>query len=267
MNIGFTKMHGLGNDFVVIDNMNGRIKLSTEQIVFLCDRHKGIGGDAVILVESSSTADCFMNYINNDGTSAEMCGNGVRCVAKFFKEEILPKKNSQTSFKIDTRAGIKNIELLDDGTFSVNMGKPIFSSIDFPDKSLELEGFLYHFVSIGNPHAVAFVEDLDTYDLLTLGPKIENNYNFPNKINNHLAEKINNKEYKMRVFERACGITLASGTAASAVYATARKHQNAEKEITIQMPGGKLCMSENAEGDIIMRGPAESVYGGMIEVR
>lgn len=265
MNIEFTKMHGLGNDFIIIDNMNGQIVLPKEQIVFLCDRHKGIGADAVILIESSKTADCFMNYINNDGTLAEMCGNGARCVAKFLKDVILPKNNAQNNFKVDTRAGIKDIELMDDETFSVNMGKPIFSSIDFPNQSLELEGLLYHFVSMGNPHAVAFIEDFNKYDLLALGPKIENNSNFPNKINNHLAKKINNKEFQMKVFERACGITLASGTAASAVFALARKYKDAEKEIIMHLPGGDLFFSENDEGEIIMRGPATRVFKGEIK--
>lgn len=262
--IEFYKYHGLGNDFIVINNLDGRISLSKEQVIFLCDRHKGIGGDAVILIESSTTADCFMNYINNDGTFAEMCGNGVRCVAKLLKDEILPKNKITSSLKIDTRAGIKNIEFLKDGTFSVNMGKPIFSSIDFPDKSLEIEGLLYHFVSMGNPHAVSFVENLDIFDLLALGPKVENNFNFPSKINNHLAEKISNKEFKMKVFERACGITLASGTAASAVFALARRYQNAEKEILIHLPGGDLFLSENDKGEIIMRGPATRVFKGEI---
>src|SRR3990167_8702711 len=137
MNIGFTKMHGLGNDFVVIDNINGKIVLSKEQIIFLCDRNKGIGGDGVILVESSEKGDCFMNYYNSDGSVAEMCGNGVRCVAKFLKDN-----------------------------FSVNMGKAVFVHTDFPDKNTKLEGFDFNFVSVGNPHAITFVKDLNKYDLL-----------------------------------------------------------------------------------------------------
>ena len=112
MNIGFTKMHGLGNDFVVIDNFNGRIKLSPGQVAFLCDRYKGIGADGLILVESATGADCFMNYYNSDGSQAEMCGNGVRCTAKFLKDYYLKDKNN---FKISTRAGIKEIKFENDG--------------------------------------------------------------------------------------------------------------------------------------------------------
>ncbi len=259
-------MHGLGNDFIVIDNMNGNIKLTTEQIVFLCDRHKGIGGDAVILVESSDTVDCFMNYINNDGTYAEMCGNGVRCVAKFYKEEILPKNSTQNVLNIDTRAGIKEIKLEKDGTFVVNMGKPNFSSDDFIDKPLELEGFLFNCVSMGNPHAVTFIDDINEFDSRIVGPKVENNLNFPNKINVHVAQEISKKEFKAKIWERACGITLASGTAACAVYAIARKYREAERKITMHLPGGDLILSENEKGEIIMTGPAVSVFSSVIEV-
>ena len=147
MNIGFTKMHGLGNDFIVVDNFNGRIKLNKEQITFLCNRHKGIGADGLILVESaenvgstnSPQADCFMNYYNSDGTEAEMCGNGIRCTAKFLKDYYLKDKEN---FSIKTRVGVKEVNLIEDNIFSVNMGKPIFESSDFPKKEIELEGVI-----------------------------------------------------------------------------------------------------------------------------
>ena len=263
-------MHGLGNDFVVIDNMNGKISLSKEQIVFLCDRHKGIGADGVILVEPSTDADCFMNYMNADGSQAQMCGNGVRCVTKFLKEEILPKTVTKTNFKIDTRSGIKEIEYKDDDTYSVNMGKPVFSrsgsSLDFPKDSITLEGLELNFVSMGNPFAIAFVENLGKYDFTAIGPKIENNKIFPNRMNFELVEQKNKNEFKVRVWERGCGETLACGTGACAVYALARKYEGAEKETNIDLPGGTLFMSENGLGDIIMRGSAVSVFSSMIEV-
>lgn len=269
-------MNGLGNDFVVIDNMNGKISLSKEQIIFLCDRHKGVGADGVILIEKSDKADsmgspradCFMNYYNADGTEAEMCGNGVRCVAKFLKDEILRKVAPlQKDFKIDTRAGVKDIKYEDNETYSVNMGKPTFTHNDFPKQSLELEGLFLNFVSVGNPHAVIFVDDLDQYDLLTLGPKIEKNKNFPNKINLELVQKVSSKEFKIKVWERGCGATLACGTGATGVYAILRKHKNAPRDIVINLPGGKLFLSESKDGDIIMRGPTESVYSGMVYVK
>ena len=183
----FTKMHGLGNDFLVMDNFNGRIKLAAKEIALLCDRHKGVGADGLILVETSSAgADCFMNYYNADGSEAEMCGNGVRCVSLFLKNNYLKNKNT---FEVETRAGIKKITLEEDGTFSVNMGKPVFSHADFPDKKINLESLELDFVSMGNPHAVAIVEDMGLFDFEKIGPIIENDANFPNKINFELVKK------------------------------------------------------------------------------
>ena len=257
-------MHGAGNDFIVIDNFNGRIKLSSEQVSFLCDRHKGIGSDGLILVESAADANCFMNYYNSDGTFAEMCGNGIRCIAKFLKDFYFKNENN---FKILTRAGMKEVVCEDNGTFSVNMGKPIFSHSDFPEKELEIEGLKLSFVSMGNPHAVAYVENLRTYDLLTLGKKIENNSNFPNKINFELVEIRSKKELDVLVWERGCGATLACGTGACATYAIASKNKKIDKEIIINLPGGKLLLSENEDGEIIMRGEAVSVYSGMVYVK
>lgn len=272
MNIFFTKMHGLGNDFIVIDNFNGQIKLTTEEIVLLCDRHKGIGADGLILIEksekeadstSSPQADCFMNYYNANGSEAEMCGNGIRCVVKFLKNDYLKDKDT---FLIDTRDGIKKIICEKDGTFSVNMDKPVFSHVDFPDTKISLEGLELDFVSVGNPHAVAFVDDLNIFDLKKIGPLIENNSQFPNKINFELVEKVDSKRYKVKVWERGCGITLACGTGACAVYAIIQKQKNAEPEITIELPGGELFISKNKDEEIIMRGEAKSVYKGEVYV-
>ncbi len=260
-------MHGLGNDFVVIDNFNGRIKLAKEEIVLLCDRHKGIGGDGLILVESSEKdLDCFMNYYNADGGEAEMCGNGIRCAAKFLKNDYL---KNQDTFSIETRAGIKKIACEKDGTFSVNMGKPVFMHQDFPDRKTSLEGLELDFVSMGNPHAVALVDDLKSFDLEKIGPKIERDSHFPNKINLELVEKKNGKKYKVLVWERGCGMTLACGTGACAVYAIMQKTRStgsgqAKKEITIELPGGELFIKENKAGEIILRGEAESVYKGEV---
>src|SRR3989338_7605424 len=149
----FYKYHGAGNDFIMIDNIKGDISLSPQEIYSLCDRHFGIGADGVILLESSSEADCFMNYYNADGTLAEMCGNGVRCTAKFFIQQA---KSKLKELSIDTRAGIKKVICNKDGSFSVNMGIPVFSHPDFPNTSLVLEDISLRFVSMGNPHAVGF---------------------------------------------------------------------------------------------------------------
>ncbi len=257
-------MHGLGNDFIVIDNFNRRIKLTKEEVTLFCDRHKGIGADGLILVEKSGEGtDCFMNYYNADGSIAEMCGNGVRCVAKFLKNFYLKDKEE---FEIETRAGIKKIVAEVDGTFSVNMGKPVFVHSDFPEEKIKIEGLELDFASMGNPHAVAFVDDLSIYDLNKIGPLVENDLNFPNKINFELVEKKDNKRFKTIVWERGCGKTLACGTGACAIYAIIQKQNNGEQEIVIELPGGELFLSENEDGEIIMRGEARSSFSGEINL-
>ena len=263
MILGFTKMHGLGNDFVVMDNFNGRITLTPEQVSFLCDRHKGIGADGIILVESREGADCFMNYINADGTKAEMCGNGVRCVAKFLKDNYLKDK---TNFLVDTLSGIKEITSHDDDTYSVDMGKASFSHTDFPEESMSIEGLDLAFVSMGNPFAIAMVEDLNSHDFLKLGKMVENNKIFPNRINFELVENKGENKYKVRVWERGCGETLACGTGACAVFALLAKNAESPEEIRIEFPGGTLHISSDSEGGITMRGLAEEVFSGTIEI-
>lgn len=264
MFIEFTKMHGLGNDFVVIDNMLGRVKFTPEQIVFLCNRHQGIGADGVILVEPSDKSDCFMNYINADGSLAQMCGNGVRCVAKYLRETLKIKKDE---LKIDTRSGIKVIRCHPDGTFSVNMGQALFSHPDFPKEAMQIEGLDLNFVAVGNPFAISFVEDINKYDFPSIGPKVENDKRFPNRMNFELVEVKNKNHLKLRVWERGCGETLACGSGATALYALARQMGKIEEETQIEFPGGDLFMSEDSEGNIIMRGPAERVYTGMVHVK
>ena len=275
----FYKYHGAGNDFILIDNMNGQTALSQEQVVLLCDRHKGVGADGVIFLEKSSKADCFMNYCNSDGSFVEMCGNGIRCLAKFFLEQIKSQENKVKELSIDTRAGIKKIVCNDDGSFSVNMGAPVFSHTDFPDGSLTLENFSFNFVSMGNPHAVSLVKNIFEIDLPKVGPKIENDSHFPNKINVELVEKVRDDYFKVKVWERGSGATLSCGTGACAAYACVRQPARnasrseaggdlaeiAEREITLEFPGGKLYLSQNEKGEIILRGPAEFVFKGEIK--
>ncbi len=255
----FYKYHGAGNDFIMIDNRAGTFDASdAKKIKLLCDRHFGIGADGLILLESSKEADCFMNYYNADGTLTEMCGNGVRCLAKFF---LAQTKSSQKELLIDTRAGIKKVICNSDGSFSVNMGAPVFSHTDFPKNSLVLEKISWQFVSMGNPHAVGVVKNLSEIDLSEIGPKMENNSNFPNKINVELVEKITNDYFKVKVWERGCGATLACGSGACAVYACVRQGLT-QAEITLEFPGGNLYLSENSKGEIILRGPAVFVFKG-----
>ncbi len=258
--IEFCKYHGAGNDFIMIDNRDNGFGLKNiEKIKIFCDRHFGIGGDGLILLESSNKADCFMNYYNSDGTMAEMCGNGVRCTAKFFLEQT---KSNAKELSIDTRAGIKKVVVNKDGTFSVNMGIPVFSHADFPTSSLALENIPFDFVSMGNPHAVGFVKDLSSIDISQVGPKIENDPHFPNKTNVELVEKMSSNYFKVKVWERGSGATLACGTGACAVYAIAAINNKNAEEITLEFPGGSLYLSENKEGEIILRGPAVFVFKG-----
>ena len=262
--IKFYKYHGTGNDFIMIDNRDKdfSIKDAREKIKLLCDRHNGIGADGLILLEDSKKADCFMNYYNADGTQAEMCGNGVRCTAKFFLDQVKSKKTKIKELLIDTRAGIKKIICEKDGSFSVNMGLPVFSHTDFPDNSLSFHEILFKFVSMGNPHAVGFVKNTSFVDITNIGPKIENDFHFPNKINIEFVEKVKDNHFKVKVWERGSGATMACGTGACAVYAILKKEDKNVKEITLEFPGGNLYLSENEKGEIILRGEAEYVFKG-----
>jgi diaminopimelate epimerase len=270
--INFHKYEGAGNDFIMINNLDKKLVLSPEQIKHLCDRHFGIGADGVILLESSEQADCFMNYYNSDGTQAEMCGNGVRCTAKFFLEQMEQNKVLLYSVKIDTRAGIKEVKINVDGTYSVDIGAPIFEHNDFPNSvsstGTKIEGLDFQFVSMGNPHAVTEVENIENIDFKTIGQKVENNPLFPNKINVEFLEKVNNNYYKVKVWERGCGATLACGTGAGAIYSILNKLPArtflAEEEITLDFPGGKLFLSKNEQDHVILRGPATFVFKGEI---
>ncbi|MFA6386268.1 MAG: diaminopimelate epimerase [Candidatus Paceibacterota bacterium] len=259
--INFHKYHGAGNDFIMINNLDKSIFLTPEDISLYCDRNFGIGADGIILLEPSGTADCFMNYYNSDGSIAQMCGNGARCTAKYYLKET---GKDVKVINLETRAGIKNIKINEDDTYSVDMGAPMFESADFPAGTLKPEGFDFSCVSMGNPHTITLVNDLEKIDLKTVGPKVENDENFPNKINVEFVQKIMNDYYKVKVWERGCGATLACGTGACAVYSILNKIENFNKEITLEFPGGKLYLSKNEQDHVILRGPATFVFEGEI---
>ncbi len=262
----FYKYHGAGNDFIMIDNRDKSFDAKNiEKIKLLCDRHKGIGADGLILLESSEKADCFMNYFNADGTLAEMCGNGIRCTAKFFLDQAKTKKAKLKELLIDTRAGVKKVICEKDGSFSVNMGLPVFSHTDFPNNPLTFHEILFKFVSMGNPHAVGFVKNASFIDISNIGPKIENDFHFPNRINIEFVEKVKDNHFKVRVWERGSGATMACGTGACAVYAVLKKESKLLKEATLEFPGGNLYLLENEKGEIILRGEAEYVFKGEVK--
>jgi diaminopimelate epimerase len=264
MQIQFTKMQGAGNDMIMIDNRQNQIILTPEQVANLCNRQFGIGADGLILLETHPEADCFMNYYNADGTTGEMCGNGIRCTAKFFQ---MLTDFEEDTLKIHTRAGTKPIQITTTG-FIVNMGQPQFEHQDFPNSATDLEGFTWNFASMGNPHAVTFVEQ-DPYQISieTIGPKVERNTEkFPKKINVEFV-KIENPNYAiMRVWERGSGVTLACGSGACAVFAVGQKLQLLNSPATINLPGGNLIISYNQANEILMEGPAETVFTGTISI-
>ena len=256
----FYKYHGAGNDFIIIDNRDKHFDVrDTEKIKLLCDRHLGIGADGLILLELSDKADCFMNYYNSDGSLAEMCGNGARCLANFF---LIQTNSGLKELSIDTRTGIKKVICNEDGNFSVNMGAPVFSHADLPDNPLVLEDILFKFASMGNPHAVGFVKNISEIDVAHIGPKIENDSHFRNKINVEFVEKVKDDYFKVKVWERGSGATMACGSGACAVYAVLKSENKGMKEITLEFPGGNLSLSQNDEGQIILRGPAVFIFEG-----
>lgn len=304
MLIEFAKLDGLGNDFVMIDNMDGDIALSAEQVVQLCDRHFGIGGDGVILVEPPRSAgtDAFMNYINSDGTLAQMCGNGVRCFAKFLVDRGIVNPDCG-SLVAGTLAGPKPITFhVENGVMvsaEVDMGKPILDPPSVPTlleaNGLTADGipfvreqdiespwgdFAFTTVSMGNPHAVCFIDDWDalpdeifvsddkslsTLNLDLIGPFFESNPAFPDKSNIEFAQ-IGDDGIDMRVYERGCGETLACGTGACATNVAASLTGRAGARNDVNLLGGTLDINWREDGAVIMTGPAEQVFTGSVEI-
>lgn len=304
MRLNFAKLTGLGNDFIMIENLDGGIKLEADQVKALCDRHFGIGADGVILVDPprEDGTDAFMNYINSDGTLAQMCGNGVRCFAKFLVDRGLVD-TTDGSLVAGTLAGAKEISFeTENGEMTqakVNMGKPILDPEQIPTalkanaKSPEGTSFVengviespwgpfeFTTISMGNPHAVCFIEDFDklpdevfdgpvkgleTLNLSLIGPFFEKNDAFPEKANIEFAV-IADDGIDMRVFERGCGETLACGTGACATNVAAALTGRASRENVIHLLGGDLSIKWDDGGDVFMTGPASQVFTGEVEI-
>jgi len=267
----FYKFHGTGNDFIMIDNMSGRISLSSDEAKKLCDRHFGVGADGVILVESPKQGgDVFMNYYNSDGSFAEMCGNGVRCTAHFTREILTIDKNI---LQVESRSGIKAIDVLEDhkNYFRVNMGVPDFRKFsDFPKEPQTIDGIDFQFVSMGNPHAMALVsseEDLQ-HAMKFLAPSMGTNKKLsPNKINISFGWKKGENHFVAATHERGSGPTLACGTAMSGLFTVMThvwKVVEPKKEVQIDVPGGTLFFEWNTKGEVLMSGPSKKVFEGEI---
>ena len=273
--IKFTKMHGLGNDYVYIDSINQTIENESSLAKFVSNRHFGIGSDGLILICKSDIADFQMRMFNSDGSEAEMCGNGIRCVGKFVYDKGLTDK---TTVKIETLAGIKTLVLNTKDrkveTARVDMGEPILEaekipviSKEQPVKNLELEAenkkFKFTCVSMGNPHAITIVENTKEFDVEKYGKILEVDKAFPKKANIEFAQIIDKENIKMRVWERGAGETLACGTGACATAVACNLNGLTDRKVNIELLGGTLNIEWNEKDNhVYMTGPAVTVFGG-----
>lgn len=271
----FAKYQGIGNDFVMIADPGGDLRLTPERVRELCDRRFGIGGDGVIRVApGEGDADLFMDYVNSDGSIGEMCGNGIRCLALFARSEGIIDAER---IAVGTRAGTKIVEITGDDRVRVDMGAPIFAPAEVPVRwegadalhaKIELEDEVLEaaVLSMGNPHAVLFVDDPGDAPVTTIGPMIERHSMFPNRTNVEFVRVEAPDRVRMRVWERGSGETLACGTGAAAVAVAARLLGGAEARTTIVLPGGELELewtgSTTEEASVFMTGPATKVFDG-----
>lgn len=276
----FTKMHGAGNDYVYVNCFEEKILHPEEVSKYVSDRHFGIGGDGLILIKPSDQADFEMAIYNADGSQGEMCGNGIRCVAKYVYDRGLTDKKQ---ISIDTLAGIKYLDLtLEDGKVSevkVNMGVPCLTAREIPvmadtdqviNEPIEVEGRTYYMtaVSMGNPHCVIFVEeDVRKLNLEAIGPFFENHPRFPRRINTEFVNVIDDSTLRMRVWERGSGETLACGTGTCATAVAAVLNGKAGNEVTVHLTGGQLRIAwAGGNAPVYMTGPATTVFDGEIEL-
>ncbi|HBD7081005.1 TPA: diaminopimelate epimerase [Legionella pneumophila] len=271
----FTKMHGLGNDFIVLDGVNQSIQLTVEQIQKLANRHTGIGFDQCLLIESSQTEGIDFNYriFNADGQEVGQCGNGARCIALFARYYGLTAKNKLT---VATKTTLMDLIINDDNSVSVNMGAPrlapgeipLLAGRQSPEYSLKLNNgntVNLHAISVGNPHAVLLVENIDTAPVNSLGQQISFHPQFPEQVNVGFMQIVNHEKINLRVYERGCGETIACGSGAVAAAAIARLFYNLSDKITVHLPGGDLCIQWPCPtAPIILTGPAAFVYEGTL---
>lgn len=272
----FTKMQGLGNDYVYVNCFEETVNNPTETAVQVSDRHFGIGADGLILINPSEKADFEMEMYNADGSRGEMCGNGIRCVAKYVYDHGLTDK---THISIETLGGIKYVDLtVEDGKVrlvKVDMGRPVLDAGMIPvtgfgeravDAPILVDGQEYRMtaVSMGNPHAVVFMDDVKGLELEKTGPLFENHMCFPKRVNTEFAHVLDRKTVEMRVWERGSGETLACGTGACAVAVACVLNGLTEETVTVKLLGGDLQIRWDREKDrVYMTGPAQVVFDGV----
>lgn len=278
MELKFTKYQGLGNDFILLDNRVTQEPLITpEQAVELCDRHFGIGADGVIFaLPGQEGTDYTMRIFNSDGSEPQMCGNGIRCFAQFVAQ--LDGSGKQ-EYQISTLAGVMVPKLGSHGQITVDMGIPRLGGAQIPttlgsgsdpvvDQVLEVAGqsWLVTCVSMGNPHCVTFVEDVEKIALEKIGPQFEHHPVFPERINTEFVQVLASNRVKMRVWERGAGITLACGTGACATVVAGVLSKKCDRRTTVELPGGDLDIEWAVNDRLYMTGPAQSVFTGQVVI-
>lgn len=275
----FTKMHGCGNDYVYINGFTNKIENPNKLSEIMSNRNFGIGSDGLIVINPSDVADFKMSMYNADGSEGKMCGNGIRCVAKYVYDN---KMTDKTTITVETLSGIKtlvlNVEDEKVKTVRVNMGTPILKSKDVPvvsdkeqviDEPIKVNDKEYRItcVSMGNPHAVTFIDDTDSLEIEKIGPLFENNEIFPDRVNTEFIQVVDRNNIKMRVWERGSGETLACGTGACASVVACVLNGLTENKVTVSLLGGDLFIEYNQEENVVyMTGPATISFTGNIEV-
>ena len=275
----FTKAHGLGNDFVIVNTLEeSGVPENREELGALaariCHRQFGVGADGLILIKKSDQADIYMQIINSDGSEPEMCGNGIRCVARYVYETgLVPRQK----VRVETLAGIMVPEIIMDGDESflvrVDMGKPRLERAEIPmqglpgkvlNEPLEIDGnvFMITAVSMGNPHCVIFVDDARAVPLLELGPKLETHPAFPRKVNVEFVQIVNDKEVIMRVWERGAGLTMACGTGTCAAVVASHLNGHTGRKVKVHLAAGHLNIEWADNNNVYMTGPARKVFTG-----
>ncbi len=276
MKLRFSKMHGLGNDFVVLDGIRQSIELSPDQLRFLGERHFGVGCDQILLVEKPSRPDVDFRYriFNADGGEVEQCGNGARCFVRFVHDQGLTDKRE---IRVETMSGIIGPRLEDDGSITVDMGVPLFEPEKIPfisptgnliqplmvgDEVVQITA-----VSMGNPHAVQVVADVDAAPVEQQGPLIESHLRFPQRVNAGFMQVLNRRSIRLRVYERGAGETLACGTGACAAVATGIARGLLDSPVRVETRGGELNIAWQGAGTpVLMTGPAVTVFTGEIDL-
>lgn len=276
----FTKMHGIGNDYIYVNGFEEKVENPSEVAVKLSDRRFGIGSDGLILILPSDVADCRMEMFNADGSIGKMCGNGIRCVAKYVYDRGIVKKDV---LRVETRSGVKTLQLrVEDGKVAsvrVNMGQPELDPEKIParfpkDRIVDEEvytpsGNVWRVtcVSMGNPHAVIFVDDVDHLDLPAIGPEMEQHPMFPERANIEFVRVIGPHEVQMRVWERGSGETWACGTGACACAVASVLTGKTDRDVTVHLRGGDLHIFWDPDtDDVYMEGPAAFVFDGTVEI-